>query len=67
MVAGYANSGKVSTAREIFDEMLKKNAMSWTAVIVGYGKCGDVRGARQVLYVYQEEWERAHGFRVTGV
>ncbi|XXG45458.1 hypothetical protein AAC387_Pa02g0535 [Persea americana] len=49
MVAGYANSGEVSTAREIFDEMLEKNAVSWTAVIVGYGKCGDVRGTRQVF------------------
>ncbi|KAJ8647181.1 hypothetical protein MRB53_000204 [Persea americana] len=49
MVAGYANSGKVSTAREIFDEMLEKNAVLWTAVIVGYGKCGDVRGAQQVF------------------
>eukprot|EP01018_Ginkgo_biloba_P030431 Gb_26340 [translate_table: standard] len=36
----YAKCGSITLARNMFDKMFKKNVVSWTAMIVGYGMHG---------------------------
>ena len=40
LVSMYAKSGCVDSAREIFDQMQRKDAVTWTAIIVGYAQNG---------------------------
>ncbi|XP_017254735.1 pentatricopeptide repeat-containing protein At3g20730 [Daucus carota subsp. sativus] len=37
----YSKSGEINDANQIFYEMEKKNVISWTSLIAGYGKHGD--------------------------
>ncbi|KAF5771904.1 putative tetratricopeptide-like helical domain superfamily, DYW domain-containing protein [Helianthus annuus] len=37
----YARCGNLTKAQEIFDSMVEKNLVSWTAIIGGYGMHGD--------------------------
>ncbi|OIT30327.1 PREDICTED: putative pentatricopeptide repeat-containing protein At1g56570 [Nicotiana attenuata] len=36
----YAKSGNIASARRIFDKMPKKNLVSWTSMMIGYGSHG---------------------------
>ncbi|KAF9590454.1 hypothetical protein IFM89_035331 [Coptis chinensis] len=36
-------------AQELFDSMPERNLVSWNVLISGYGKCGDVPGAKRVF------------------
>ncbi|XP_068650600.1 pentatricopeptide repeat-containing protein At5g16860 [Aristolochia californica] len=47
----YAKCGDIDIARRVFDKMLKRNAVSWTSLMTGYGMHG--RG-EDALYVFDE-------------
>ncbi|OMP00375.1 hypothetical protein COLO4_12734 [Corchorus olitorius] len=49
LVDMYAKSGNVDDARKAFDGMTARNVVSWNTMIVGYGKCGDVEKAMELL------------------
>nr|CAD1834238.1 unnamed protein product [Ananas comosus var. bracteatus] len=40
MLSGYAKSGELGVARELFDEMPERNLVSWSALIAGYVQSG---------------------------
>lgn len=33
----------------LFDEIPKKNVVSWNSMLAGYVKCGDIEGARRIF------------------
>ncbi|KAJ4969439.1 hypothetical protein NE237_016140 [Protea cynaroides] len=55
MVTGYANVGRMDYAKEIFDDLnscqweMNVNAVIYTAMIIGYSKCGDIVAARSLF------------------
>ncbi|KAI7989983.1 Pentatricopeptide repeat-containing protein [Camellia lanceoleosa] len=44
----YGRIGSVGLAREVFDQMAEKNLVSWNAMIMAYGKSGDLVAARKL-------------------
>ncbi|CAN1166475.1 Pentatricopeptide repeat-containing protein At5g66520 [Linum perenne] len=40
MITGYARSGDVDKARQVFDEMPQRNVESWSAMITAYARSG---------------------------
>lgn len=49
MVVGYLNSVDLDSARALFDEMPKRNVVTWNAMIDGYVRSGDLLGARKLF------------------
>ncbi|XP_055814386.1 pentatricopeptide repeat-containing protein At2g46050, mitochondrial [Solanum dulcamara] len=45
----YAKSEHIPNARKAFDEMAFRNVVSWTTIIVGYGRRGDGKEAMELL------------------
>ncbi|KAK9127898.1 hypothetical protein Syun_016695 [Stephania yunnanensis] len=45
----YAKSGKVSLAQKMFDSMRKKDQVTYTSLIAGYGMRGDGRAALEIF------------------
>lgn len=58
----YAKSGDVDAARAVFDNMIQKNAVSWTSMMTGYGMHGRGEEAVQVF-----EKMRGVGLPIDGV
>lgn len=53
MISGYARTGDMSKARELFDEMPERNVISWSAVIAGYVQVGLSKDALGVFALMQ--------------
>ncbi|KAF5755704.1 putative tetratricopeptide-like helical domain superfamily [Helianthus annuus] len=49
MIDCYVKCGEMSDARKLFDEMPKRDVVSWTTLISGYAKWGDMNTARQLF------------------
>ena len=49
MISGYAERGETETARKMFDEMLSKDGIAWTAIIGGYSRAGRHREALKLF------------------
>ncbi|XP_031252763.1 pentatricopeptide repeat-containing protein At5g16860 [Pistacia vera] len=47
----YSKSGDINTARVVFDNMLQRNAVSWTSLMTGYGMHGH---GGEVLQLFDE-------------
>ncbi|KAK7294488.1 hypothetical protein RJT34_17377 [Clitoria ternatea] len=47
----YGKHGEIGDARKVFDQMLQRNMVSWTAMVVGYVTIGDVVEAKKVFDV----------------
>ncbi|KAK6921468.1 Pentatricopeptide repeat [Dillenia turbinata] len=45
----YASCGDIVCAKKMFDEISRKNLVSWNSILDGYAKCGDLNSARQVF------------------
>lgn len=51
LVDMYAKLGKVEDARRVFDSLVTKNVVTWTAMITGYA---DNERCREALFLYDE-------------
>lgn len=51
----YARCGKLGYARKVFDEIAKKDLVSWNSMISGYAKMGYAREAVEVFGRLREE------------
>ncbi|GLT39609.1 hypothetical protein SLA2020_137910 [Shorea laevis] len=49
LVDMYAKSGKMGFAGRLFGEMTERSIVSWTALICGYAKPGDLNHARKLF------------------
>ncbi|CAN4085465.1 unnamed protein product [Withania somnifera] len=58
----YAKSGDVDAARLVFDNMSKRNTVSWTSLMTGYGMHGRGEEAHQVFNMM-----RGEGLPIDGV
>ncbi|XP_057828968.1 uncharacterized protein LOC131040127 [Cryptomeria japonica] len=50
----YAKCGSIDYARNVFDEMAERNAISWTAIIAGYGLHGQGEEALKLFDTMQQ-------------
>ncbi|KAL4183895.1 hypothetical protein AMTRI_Chr11g157370 [Amborella trichopoda] len=56
MIDFYAKFGELGESRRLFDEMPKKNVVSWNALIGGYAKSGDMESA---FYLFERMPEKS--------
>jgi pentatricopeptide repeat protein len=49
----YAKCGRIKTARQVFDKMLRRDVVSWSAMIAGYALSGNSREALKLFYQMQ--------------
>ncbi|KAK1591688.1 hypothetical protein Q3G72_011681 [Acer saccharum] len=52
---GYIKSGNIDRARSLFDQMPKKNMISWSIMIGGYAKNGQPRNALELYKSFKEQ------------
>ncbi|KAK9122399.1 hypothetical protein Syun_020016 [Stephania yunnanensis] len=50
MLNMYVKGGKITIARNLFDEMLEKNLVSWTVMVSGYSQNGCAEEALSLFY-----------------
>lgn len=50
----YGKCGSISLARKVFDEMVERNVISWTAIIAGYGLHGQGEEAVRIFDKMQQ-------------
>ncbi|KAF6140557.1 hypothetical protein GIB67_035584 [Kingdonia uniflora] len=48
-ILGYAKKGMMVNARELFDDMVERNVVSWTAMVAGYANSGDITSAKELF------------------
>eukprot|EP01018_Ginkgo_biloba_P026787 Gb_37517 [translate_table: standard] len=53
LVAMYAKCGSINIARQLFDNMSKRNVVSWNAMIFGYAENGHAHEALRLFYQMQ--------------
>nr|XP_012567302.1 pentatricopeptide repeat-containing protein At2g44880-like [Cicer arietinum] len=59
--------GFLGSARKVFDEMSVRSLVSWTAVIVGYARCGDMSEARKLFDVIPDRDIAAFNVMIDGM
>ncbi|KAL4582778.1 hypothetical protein LXL04_007337 [Taraxacum kok-saghyz] len=62
LISMYANSGHLDYARQVFDEMPKRNIMVWTTMIKGYGMHGNANESLNLFSSFLKD-----GFNPDGV
>ncbi|KAM1444260.1 hypothetical protein ACFX2I_040432 [Malus domestica] len=60
----YAKFGRMICARKVFDEMTHMSRVSWTALICGYARSGDMGNTRR-LFFYQMPDKDSAAFKAT--
>lgn len=67
LVKMYIDCGSVKDARSVFDKMMPKDAISWTAMIYGYVKKGEVNEGLKLFRLMIGEGIKADAFAVSSV
>ncbi|KAI0495341.1 hypothetical protein KFK09_025491 [Dendrobium nobile] len=67
LISLYSKSGDVIAARYCFDGMTERNCVSWTAIISGYCKAGDINEAMNLFHEMESTGERADAVTVVAV
>ncbi|KAK9139392.1 hypothetical protein Scep_009073 [Stephania cephalantha] len=62
LIIFYAKIGDMGCARNVFDEMYKRNVVSWTAMVSGYSRNGCSREALEVFSLMRRSGFRANQF-----
>ncbi|CAK9225645.1 unnamed protein product [Sphagnum troendelagicum] len=55
LISMYVKCGSISRARQVFNTMLERDVVSWTAMIAGVAKQRDVKGAFEAFQQMQQE------------
>ncbi|PKA53644.1 Pentatricopeptide repeat-containing protein [Apostasia shenzhenica] len=55
-----------SHAQKVFDEMLVRDELTWTTMVVGYVRRGDISAARQVFDVMEERFDVVWNAMISG-
>ncbi|PHU06288.1 putative pentatricopeptide repeat-containing protein [Capsicum chinense] len=63
----YGKCGKMVKAREVFDGMVEKDVVSWSAMIQGYAANGLPKEALEVFYRMQREGVRPDCYSMVGL
>ncbi|KAK3014740.1 hypothetical protein RJ639_010276 [Escallonia herrerae] len=58
LISMYSKSGDVHSARHVFDGMMEKSCVSWTAMIGGYAEKGDLDEALALFHSMQAAGEK---------
>ena len=66
MVHGYVTSARINEARDLFDEMPQRNAVSWSAMITGYVQADMFREALSLFSEMQRSGMRPNHAGVVG-
>ncbi|EPS70650.1 hypothetical protein M569_04107 [Genlisea aurea] len=64
LVDMYGKLGFMEFARNVFDEMTERSSVSWTSLMNGYVRCGDMRTAESYFGRMPEEEKDAAAFNV---
>lgn len=67
LVDMYAKSGNMEAARRVFDGMLEKDIVSWSAMIQGYASNGLPKEALDLFYAMQKENLKPDCYAMVGV
>ncbi|XP_016448504.1 putative pentatricopeptide repeat-containing protein At3g08820 [Nicotiana tabacum] len=67
LVDMYAKCGNLARAREVFDEMVEKDVVSWSAMIQGYAANGLPKEALELFHKMQGENLRPDCYSMVGV
>ncbi|CAK9186036.1 unnamed protein product [Ilex paraguariensis] len=67
LVDMYAKCGRMDEAREVFDEMDKRDVVTWTTMINGYILNGDVRRALELCPLMQFEGVRPNAITLASL
>ncbi|CAN1315322.1 Pentatricopeptide repeat-containing protein At2g33680 [Linum perenne] len=62
----YCRSGLVLEARKVFDRMPQRNAVSWSTMVSGYAKCGDLEGSLQMFELSSDKDSITWSAMITG-
>ncbi|KAJ8529454.1 hypothetical protein K7X08_036289 [Anisodus acutangulus] len=55
IVDAYAECGKMSDARRLFDAIRVRDVLAWTTLVSGYSRCGDMVSARELFEAMPEK------------
>ncbi|KAK2994537.1 hypothetical protein RJ640_012536 [Escallonia rubra] len=58
LISMYSKSGDIHSARHVFDGMMEKSCVSWTAIIGGYAEKGDLDEALALFHSMQAAGEK---------
>ncbi|XP_059643844.1 pentatricopeptide repeat-containing protein At4g19191, mitochondrial [Cornus florida] len=58
LISMYSKSGDISSARYVFDSIINKTCVSWTAMIGGYAEKGDLDEALVLFYSMEASGEK---------
>ncbi|PKA64852.1 Putative pentatricopeptide repeat-containing protein [Apostasia shenzhenica] len=67
LVDMYAKCGRMGNARQVFDEMLEKDVVSWSAMIAGYSSNGLPQEALGLFFKMEAENLKPDCFTLVGV
>ncbi|CAM6023970.1 unnamed protein product [Sphagnum balticum] len=67
LVDMYAKCGTMQDAQSVFNKMLHRDVVTWTAMILGHVKCGEGRKALELFRKMQAEGVRPDSFTFVGV
>ncbi|XP_052191779.1 pentatricopeptide repeat-containing protein At2g03880, mitochondrial isoform X2 [Diospyros lotus] len=62
MVAGYAHSGRLFEAKQLFGVVPRKSSITWSSLISGYCRCGSEAEAFQLFCQMQYEGQKPSQF-----
>ncbi|XP_057828991.2 pentatricopeptide repeat-containing protein At1g11290, chloroplastic [Cryptomeria japonica] len=54
LISMYAKCGSIDIARRVFDKMFRRDAVSWNAIILGYGMHGNAQDALTLLHQMEQ-------------
>ncbi|OVA16724.1 Pentatricopeptide repeat [Macleaya cordata] len=67
LIISYCKKGLLKEARKLFDEMLERDVVSWTAMISGYTSCYRYNQAWMVFCVMKREGIEPNEFTISSV
>ncbi|KAJ8641146.1 hypothetical protein MRB53_017840 [Persea americana] len=67
LISMYSKCGEIGTAREVFDQSVQKDTVSWNGIIAAYAHHGDGREAIHLFEEMQENWFEPDDVTYVGV